>query len=196
MSIPARDMSPSSRLPKKCKIDGQIAPSDRRPPLIIEDNLEIDLNHYYIPFHYNDTLKHLLIPHGNIVDRVEKLAYDIMSDYQGQTIHLLCVLKGGSIFFQDLCHALRKFHNYAGNLYVPFTFDFIRVKSYSGTESTGNVVISGCDVTQLKGKHILLVEDIIDTGLTMSRLLDYMGKDIFPASVRYDYTLSFLICLF
>ncbi len=53
--------------------------------------------------------------------------------------------------------------------YLPFTFDFVRVKSYEGTESTGKVQITGCDVSKLAGKHVLFVEDIIDTGLTMSR---------------------------
>jgi hypoxanthine phosphoribosyltransferase len=45
----------------------------------------------------------------------------------------------------------------------------IRVKSYSGMESTGSVTITGCDVSKLAGKHILFVEDIIDTGLTMTK---------------------------
>ena len=47
---------------------------------------------------------------------------------------------------------------------VPFTYDFIRAKSYTGTESTGKVVISDTDLKDLEDKHVLLVEDIIDTG--------------------------------
>ncbi len=93
--------------------------------------------------------------------------------------------EGGSTFFQDLCNALRKFHDYARHTNIPFTFDFIRVKSYEGTESTGNVKISGCDVTKLKGKHVLVVEDIIDTGTTMARLLEYMNREVVPASFRF-----------
>ena len=50
-----------------------------------------------------------------------------------------------------------------------------RVKSYEGTSSTGNVEISGCDISKLNGKHVLLVEDIIDTGLTMARLILYFN---------------------
>ena len=98
------------------------------------------------------------MPHGSIVDRVEKLAYDINQDYKGETIHLLCVLKGGSQFFQDLQNALRKFHDYARAGHIPFTFDFVRVKSYEGTESTGNVTITGCDMGKLVNKHLLFVE--------------------------------------
>lgn len=66
----------------------------RHEPYYIHDNDEIALEYYYIPQHYQDSLSALLIPHGTIVDRVEKLAYDISQDYDGQTIHLLCVLKG------------------------------------------------------------------------------------------------------
>jgi hypoxanthine phosphoribosyltransferase len=54
--------------------------------------------------------------------------------------------------------------------HVPFTIDFVRVKSYEGTESTGKVKISGCDASKWRNKHVIFVEDIIDTGLTMSRL--------------------------
>jgi hypothetical protein len=54
-----------------------------------------------------------------------------------QTVHLMCVLKGGTSFFQDLIHALRQFHDFnsEGTSYVPYTIDFIRAKSYSGTSS-------------------------------------------------------------
>jgi hypoxanthine phosphoribosyltransferase len=58
------------------------------------------------------------------------------------------------------------------------------VKSYEGTESTGHVQITGCDVTKLVGKHVLFIEDIIDTGLTMSSLLKYLNEHVKPASVR------------
>ena len=122
--------------------------------------------------------------HGSIVDRVEKLAYDINQDYKGETIHMLCVLKGGSQFFQDLQNALRKFHDYTRAGHIPFTFDFIRVKSYEGTESTGNVTISGCDMEKLANKHLLFVEDIIDTGLTMTKLMEHLRKNVRPKSVR------------
>jgi hypoxanthine phosphoribosyltransferase len=52
-----------------------------------------------------------------------------------------CVLKGGSAFFEDLCQQLRAIHRFSDKPYVPFTFDFIRVKSYDGTESTGKVQV-------------------------------------------------------
>jgi hypoxanthine phosphoribosyltransferase len=83
----------------------------RREPFYIEDDQALDPKHFYIPQHYQAEIQHLLVPHGMIVDRVEKLAYDIAQDYEGHTIHMLCVLKGGSTFFGDLCKALRRFHD-------------------------------------------------------------------------------------
>jgi hypoxanthine phosphoribosyltransferase len=124
-----------------------------------------------------------LIPKGLITDRVEKLAQDIRQTYEGKTIHILCVLKGGAAFFHDLIEKLRLFHKYNTCDYVPYTFDFIKVKSYEGLQSTGNVEVSGADVSKFKGKHLLLVEDIIDTGTTMAKLVPYL-RSAEPASIR------------
>lgn len=85
--------------------------TNRREPYYVEDDVSIPLEHFYIPEHYRDTLSHVLMPHGAIMDRVEKLAYDISKDYKGHTIHMLCVLKGASTFFGDLTMALRRFHD-------------------------------------------------------------------------------------
>lgn len=156
----------------------------RLEPVLIEDNFSISLDHFFVPLHYKDTLDSLLIPHGTVLSRIDKLALDIIQDYKGQTIHLLCVLKGGSTFFHDLCKAITKYHESSGNLHIPYIFDFIRVSSYSGTNSTGEVRITGCDLEKLKGKHVLFVEDIIDTGLTMTKIFEFMKERIVPESVN------------
>lgn len=91
----------------------------------------------------------MLLPHGVIVDRIEKLAADIRADLPGVTPHLLVVLKGGSEFATDLTRTLRKWHTYSGGGaqakadHLPFTVDYIRVKSYEGTESTGTGACGG-----------------------------------------------------
>ena len=114
----------TSKSPPKAQLGNQ-----RRAPFVIQDNNNISLEHFYIPEHYYAYLDSLLIAHGTIIDRVEKLAHDIslvfiilmkalfpftsiIQDYEGETIHFLCVLKGGSTFFQDLTTALRKFRSY------------------------------------------------------------------------------------
>lgn len=68
--------------------------TQRREPYVVADDAGRSLDHFYIPAHYQETLKEMLVPHGMIVDRVEKLAYDIAEDYKGLTIHFLVVLKG------------------------------------------------------------------------------------------------------
>ena len=69
-------------------------------------------------------------------------------------------------------------------MYVPFTFDFIRVQSYKGLESSGTVSVSGMDLASLTGKHCLLVEDIIDTGRTMTHLLPLIRANAAVSSLR------------
>lgn len=157
---------------------------NRLEPVYIEDSLEISLDHYFVPNHYKDSLGSLLIPNGTVISRIEKLALDIMEDYKGETIHLLCVLKGGSTFFHDLCKAITRFHECSGKFHIPYYFDFIRVSSYSGTTSTGEVRITGCDLEKLKGKHVLFIEDIIDTGLTMTKIFEFMKNQIVPKSIN------------
>lgn len=158
--------------------------SVRLEPVYIEDNLSISLDHYFVPVHYKATLDCLLVPHGTILSRIDKLAVDIIRDYKGQTIHLLCVLKGGSTFFHDLCKAITRFHECSGKTHIPYYFDFIKVSSYSGVSSTGEVHIDGCDVQKLRGKHVLFIEDIIDTGLTMTKIFEFMKAQIIPASIN------------
>jgi hypothetical protein len=79
----------------------------------------------------------VLLPHGLVFDRVEKMATDIREDFPETTPHLLVVLKGGSEFAVDLTRTLRKLHTYREGKHLPFTVDYVRVKSYEGTESTG-----------------------------------------------------------
>jgi len=82
-------------------------------PMYVETTSdESSVDHFLIPNHYKGSVSSILISHGTIMDRVEKLALDIRQAYEGETIHLLCVLKGGSAFFQDLLTALRNYHAY------------------------------------------------------------------------------------
>lgn len=123
-----------------------------------------------------------------IKDRVKKIAVDIVKAYKfsevGTRVTMLCVLKGGHQFFSDLCNELKQL-TLTGVRSPPLTFDFIRVKSYANTESTGDVKIEsiGVDLKALAGRHVLLVEDIIDTGTTMAMLVPYL-KSYGPTTVR------------
>ena len=73
-----------------------------------------------------------------VLDRTQQLAREIWHAYEGKTVHFLCVLKGAHVFFSDLLRAISSVHAACSGSHVPYTFDFIRVKSYVGTESSGN----------------------------------------------------------
>ena len=109
----------------------------RREPFFVKDDFTFPLDVFSIPPQYKPYLDHVMLPHGLIVDRIEKIALDIRTDMPGSTPHLLVVLKGGSEFATDLTRILRKFHTFSTSTHLPFTVDYIRVKSYEGTESTG-----------------------------------------------------------
>lgn len=105
--------------------------------------------------------------------RVSELAAQISKDYAGQQVCLLAVLKGGLVFAADLMRALT----------VPIHLDFVGVRSYRGTESSGTVSFTYLPAYPLAGRHVLLVEDILDTGRTMEGIVERLQGER-PASVR------------
>lgn len=104
----------------------------------------------------------VLLPAATITARIRELAAEIDAAYAGQgAVHLVCVLKGGFVFLADLVRAMRS----------QLTLDFIAVSSYEkGTTSSGEVRLLKDLDTALDGKHVIVVEDIVDTGLTLSYL--------------------------
>ncbi|KAJ1964702.1 hypothetical protein GGI12_001243 [Dipsacomyces acuminosporus] len=144
---------------------------------VVEDKFNYSLEHFVIPHHYEDDVESILIPHGLIMDRIAKLAQIITSQYGNERVVVCCVLKGGHQFFSDLVNQMKKTLNSQGKT-LPMTLDFIRVKSYENDKSTGNVQISMTEkeLQELKGKNLLLVEDIIDTGNTMKKLLETLSN--------------------
>ncbi|KAI8069122.1 phosphoribosyltransferase-like protein [Gilbertella persicaria] len=141
------------------------------------------LDHFVIPNHYEEDVSSILIPHGVIMDRIRKLARMIVDDSQGPLV-VCCILKGGHQYFADLVNEIKKLRRLNGTS-VPLSLEFIRVKSYENDQSTGGVKISLTDaeLDEFKDKNLLIVEDIIDTGATMVRLLERLGK-IQPKSIK------------
>ncbi|XP_078256850.1 hypoxanthine-guanine phosphoribosyltransferase-like isoform X1 [Rhinoraja longicauda] len=138
---------------------------------ISDDEKGYDPELFCIPKHYEEDLERVFIPHGLIMDRTERLARDIMKDMGGDHIVVLCVLKGGYKFFADLLDYIKALNrNHEESL--PMTIDFIRLKSYCNDQTAEEVkVIGGDDLSSLAGKNILIVEDIVETGRTMKKLL-------------------------
>lgn len=129
-------------------------------------------------------LSHVMIPQGYINDRIAGLAECIAAENLDTCPHLLCVLNGASVFMMKLVEELHKaFSAHASCVgKAPFTIGFCRVKSYAGTSSTGEVVITGLIGDELKGRNVIVVEDIVDTGLSMSRLLPKLRDEVKVAS--------------
>ncbi|WP_375757835.1 hypoxanthine phosphoribosyltransferase [Corallococcus exercitus] len=116
----------------------------------------------------------VLISEEAVQARVKELGAQITRDYQGKELTLVCVLKGSVFFAIDLARAID----------LPLTLEFLGVSSYhGGTESTGEVRITTDVSKPMAGKHLLIIEDIIDTGLTMSFLLENLQAR-HPASVK------------
>ncbi len=149
----------------------------------IQDNYSYPLSQFVIPHHYQDDLESVLIPYGLIQDRVAKLAEMIAADTEHPLV-ACCVLKGAHVFFSHLTEQLKKLKTGNGNS-IPMSFEFIKVKSYENENSTGHVSISLTEeeLKSFKGKDILIVEDIVDTGNTMVALLGKLAE-YQPASVK------------
>jgi hypoxanthine phosphoribosyltransferase len=115
-----------------------------------------------------------LISEEDVDKRIEELGAKISADYAGQTVHLVCVLKGAVFFMCEL----------AKRITVPVTMDFMSASSYgSSTKSSGVVKIVKDLDEPLKDKNVLIVEDIIDSGRTLSYLMKMLG-DREPASIK------------
>ena len=109
----------------------------------------------------------VLYSEAEIQSRIKELGRQITSDYAGRELVLVSVLKGSCVFLADLMRAID----------LKLTIDFMSVSSYKdGTRSTGDVEILKDLSNSIRGKDVLVVEDIIDTGLTLSRLLDILGS--------------------
>ncbi len=106
--------------------------------------------------------------------RVAELAAEISRDLRGRDLVALIVLKGALHFGSDLVRALS----------VPVAIDFVQARSYHGATSTGTVTMLARPTQDLRGKHVLIVEDILDTGVTARALLDFV-RDQGAAEIRF-----------
>jgi hypoxanthine phosphoribosyltransferase len=120
-------------------------------------------------------LQEVLIPADDLQGRIAELGRQISADYAGRSPLLICILRGGVVFLTDLMRQLT----------VPHAIDFMAVSSYGtgARESTGSVRIEMDLRTDIEGRHVLIVEDIIDTGHTMHYILQVLQARN-PASVK------------
>ena len=114
-----------------------------------------------------------VISKEKIQKKVVELASLISDDYNNEGVILVCNLKGAFIFLADLCRKIT----------APVSIDFIATTSYKGTRSSGDVRIIKDLKMEVRDRHILLVEDIVDTGYTLEYIIEYL-KLHHPKSVR------------
>ena len=115
----------------------------------------------------------VLLSEEEVNARVRELGQQISKDYEGEEVHIICILKGAVFITTEL----------AKRITIPVTLDFMSVSSYQGTTSTGAVkIIKDLDHI-IEGKNVIIVEDIIDTGRTLNYLIN-MLKNRNPKSIR------------
>lgn len=103
------------------------------------------------------------ISEEQISNKISELAYKINEDFAGQELVVICVLNGAFMFCADLVRGIS----------IPVTMEFIKVSSYgAGTSSTGQIKFDLEFKGDLKGKNVLIIEDIVDTGLTLTKIME------------------------
>jgi hypoxanthine phosphoribosyltransferase len=115
----------------------------------------------------------LLFSGDEIAATVKKLAAEIRQEYQDKHPVLISVLKGSFMFMADLIRLLD----------FPLEVEFVRLSSYGGGKSPGEIKLVQDVQSNIEGRHVLVVEDIIDTGLTTAFVLEHLGKKK-PASLK------------
>ena len=114
---------------------------------------------------YREYLDEILIDEGKLQERIAELGEEISRDYENEKLHLICILRGGILFLSDLMRYIT----------VPNTVDFMAVSSYGVTrQSTGQVRITLDLKDDIQDRHVLLVEDIVDSGYTIASVLEFL----------------------
>lgn len=115
-----------------------------------------------------------LIKEQDLTSRIDEVAKQIQKDFNNEEITLICVLKGAVFFATELAKRIES----------SVIIDFIKVSSYAGTQSTGTLKFT-LDISQeIENKNVLIVEDIVDTGRTLSYLKDYLSSR-HPKSLKF-----------
>lgn len=124
---------------------------------------------------YQEFLEKILIDEETLQARIKELGAEISRDYKGKSLHMICILRGAIMFLTDLMHRTN----------IPHTIDFMAISSYGvgARESSGTVRLTMDLRDDIQGRDVLLVEDIIDSGNTLSSVLELLALRK-PASLK------------
>ena len=149
-------------------------------PIRITETYSLDST--IIPSFYEKYLESVLIHNGLILSRIDKVALDIANHYKDEPFILGVILKGAFVTFSDLFRSLQEIYSKGSHSNCIYP-EFIRLKSYADEDSTGNVTATGLEDLNITDKNILIIEDIVDTGVTMRFFLEQVKKKN-PKSVK------------
>ena len=121
----------------------------------------------------HDLIERVLISEEQIKTRIAQLAQELEAEYKDKNPLFVGLLKGVVVFFSDMFRAVQ----------IPCELDFMVVSSYAGANTTGVINVKKDLDTDIRGRHVVILEDIIDSGLTLSYTLDYL-KSREPASIK------------
>jgi|SRR5690554_976419 hypoxanthine phosphoribosyltransferase len=114
---------------------------------------------------YREFIDEILVSEEELQKRIAELGQEISRDYEGETLHLICILRGGVLFLTDLMR----------HISVPNTIDFMAVSSYGTNRQTSGQVRISLDLKDdILDRHVLLVEDIVDSGYTIASVLSLL----------------------
>jgi len=124
---------------------------------------------------YHEFLSEVLIPEQELQEKIQLLGEEISRDYDGQDLHLVCILRGGVLFLTDLMRTIT----------VPHSIDFMAISSYGvgDRQASGHVRLTMDLRDDIQGRNVVLVEDIVDSGHTLASVLGLLATRK-PASLK------------
>lgn len=118
-------------------------------------------------------IKKVLISEQELETRITELAKEMAEEYKDKKPVMICLLKGSISFFAHLCEKMD----------IPLEYEFLRASSYHGAQTTGEVKLLHVPTISLENRHVVIVEDIVDTGLTLTAIKEVMNE-MKPASLK------------
>ncbi|CAH8545918.1 unnamed protein product [Heterobilharzia americana] len=134
-------------------------------------------NNFILPARYEKYIESIIVPNGMVVDRLNKMASDITDHYESsfaRSIHMICILKGGFRFASDLFDRLQACIS-SRKKDIGVYIDFIAASTYVNDSVGHDTRINPCmNMEKFKNKNVLIVEDLIDTGTSLTRIEEYI----------------------
>ena len=177
--------------------------------IIVSENSYLEKSTVVLSKNYQKYIHKVVLSRGMILDRVEKLAQDIARDYYNKEVILLVIMKGAVVFGSSLAEKITEILNndITDSYSMNFSVEYISVSSYVDDKSSGEVKIKVDEKIsrKIKGKHVLIVEDIYDSGLSLLKLNSYLNslqplsicstvlfKKMNPEHLKYNYEINYV----